>query len=74
MVIEKLADLVYDQDSAGGTVTIPGIAKIVCRDRPERQVRNPATGEALTRPADRSVKAPPLKALKDAAQAEPTAA
>lgn len=68
LVIEKLAELVQEQITAGGSVTLPGIAKIACGDRPERQVRNPAKGEAMTKAADRLVKATPLKALSMAVQ------
>jgi DNA-binding protein HU-beta len=32
---------------------------------PERQVRNPATGETMTKPADKQVKFAIAKALKD---------
>ncbi|MDX5350350.1 MAG: HU family DNA-binding protein, partial [Paracoccaceae bacterium] len=36
-----------------------------CKARPERQVRNPATGETMTKPADKQVKVAIAKALKD---------
>ena len=36
-----------------------------CRARPERMVRNPATGEQMKKPADRVVKVTIAKALKD---------
>ena len=36
-----------------------------CRARPERQVRNPATGESVTKAADKQVKFTIAKALKD---------
>ncbi len=54
-----------------GQFTIPGLCKIVVKDRPalgKRQVRNPGTGEmvwAKPRPASRQVKVRPLKGLKD---------
>lgn len=64
--LDALAALVADEVKAGGTVTLPGIAKVTCRTRPERQVRNPATGETLTKPADRAVKVTVAKPLKDA--------
>ena len=65
--LDALAALVSAEVAAGGTVTLPGIAKIACRARPEREVRNPATGEMLTKPADRAIKVTAVKALKDAA-------
>jgi DNA-binding protein HU-beta len=46
-------------------VTLPGIGKVSCKARPERQVRNPATGETMTKAADKQVKVTIAKALKD---------
>lgn len=45
--------------------TIPWIGKIFCRERPERMVRNPATGEQMKKEADRQVKVTIAKPLKD---------
>ena len=55
--------------AAGGAVTLPGLGKVVCRARPERQVRNPATGETVTKGADKQVKFTIAKALKDSVNA-----
>jgi len=63
--LDGLAAIVTREVSNGGAVTVPGIGKVVCRARPERQVRNPATGETLTKPADKTVKVVIAKALKD---------
>ncbi len=63
--LDAIADVITQTVSEGGAVTIPGVAKFVCKDRPERQVRNPATGETMTKPADKQVKATIAKALKD---------
>ena len=43
--LEALADIVSKEVAAGGAVTLPGLGKFQCRARPERMVRNPATGE-----------------------------
>jgi nucleoid DNA-binding protein len=57
--------------NGSGQFTIPGLCKIVVKERPalpRRQVRNPGTGEmqwADPRPASRQVKVRPLKGLKD---------
>jgi len=57
--------------SSAGMFTIPGLCKIVVKDKPalpRRQVRNPGTGEmvwAAPKPASRQVKIRPLKGLKD---------
>ena len=42
--LDALAEIVSQELAAGGAVTLPGIGKVVCRERPERTVRNPATG------------------------------
>jgi len=63
--LDGLASIVTREVANGGAVTVPGIGKVVCRSRPERQVRNPATGETLTKPADKTVKVVIAKALKD---------
>ena len=57
--------------NSAGMFTIPGLCKIVVRNKPalpKRQVRNPGTGEmvwAKPRPASKQVKIRPLKGLKD---------
>jgi len=63
--LDAICDLITSEVSAGGAVTLPGIGKIQCRARPERQVRNPATRETFTKSADKVVKMPIAKALKD---------
>jgi DNA-binding protein HU-beta len=63
--LDGIAALVAREMAVGGTVTLPGLGKVACRARPERQVRNPATGETLTKPADKQVKFTIAKALKD---------
>lgn len=63
--LDGIASLVAREVAAGGTVTLPGLGKVACKSRPERQVRNPATGETITKPADKQVKFSIAKALKD---------
>jgi len=63
--LDSLGAIVTREVAAGGAVTLPGLGKIACRARPERTVRNPATGEQLVKPADRQVKMTIAKALKD---------
>jgi DNA-binding protein HU-beta len=64
--LTALSTLVTREVAAGSTVTLPGIGKIACRERPERTVRNPATGEAIHKPADRMVRIAVAKTLKAA--------
>lgn len=63
--LDALAGLVSREVAAGGAVTLPGIGKVFCRERPERMVRNPATGEEIQKAADKTVKVTIAKALKD---------
>ena len=63
--LEAVAAIVTREVAAGGAITLPGLGKMACRARPERQVRNPATGENMTKAADKQVKFTIAKALKD---------
>lgn len=64
--LEALTGIITKEVAAGGAVTLPGIGKFACRARPERMVRNPATGEQIKKDADRVAKITIAKALKDA--------
>lgn len=63
--LDAIVAIITDEVSAGGAVTLPGVGKIYCRERPERMVRNPATGEQIKKEADKVVKMTIAKALKD---------
>lgn len=63
--LDAIAAVVAREVAAGGSVTLPGLGKVVCKARPERLVRNPATGETVTKAADKQVKFAIAKALKD---------
>jgi DNA-binding protein HU-beta len=63
--LEAVTAIVTREVSGGGAVTLPGIGKVYCRERPERMVRNPATGEQFKKDADKVVKVTIAKALKD---------
>ncbi len=63
--LDAIVSIITKEVSAGGAVTLPGIGKIYCRERPERMVRNPATGEQIKKEADKVVKMTIAKALKD---------
>jgi DNA-binding protein HU-beta len=67
--MDAIAAIVTREVAAGGTVVIPGLGKIACKARPERQVRNPATGESMTKAADKQVRFAIAKALKDSVNA-----
>ena len=67
--LDAIAAIVAREVAAGGAVALPGLGKVVCRARPERQVRNPQTQEMMTKPADKQVKVTVAKALKDSVNA-----
>lgn len=63
--LDAIAAVAAREVAAGGTLTLPGLGKLACKARPERQVRNPATGETVTKGADKQVKFAIAKSLKD---------
>ncbi len=67
--LDAVVNIITKEVSEGGAVTLPGIGKIYCRERPERMVRNPATGDQIKKEADKVVKMTIAKALKDSVNA-----
>ena len=67
--LDAMCNLITREVSGGGAVALPGVGKISCRERPERMVRNPATGEQFKKDADKVVKMTIAKALKDSVNA-----
>jgi DNA-binding protein HU-beta len=65
MALDAITGIITREVGNGGAVTLPGVGKIYCRERPERLVRNPATGDQFKKPADKVVKVTIAKALKD---------
>ena len=65
VMLDALTDIITKEVAGGGAVTLPGVGKFYCRERPERMVRNPATGETMKKDADKVVKITVAKALKD---------
>lgn len=63
--LEAVCNVTIREVVAGGAVTLPGVGKVYCRERPERTVRNPATGETMQKEADKVVKVTIAKALRD---------
>lgn len=63
--LDAIVSVITREVAGGGAVTLPGVGKIYCRERPARMVRNPATGEQIHKDADKVVKMTIAKALKD---------
>lgn len=51
--------------SEGHEINLPGFGKFRVSDKPEREVRNPKTGEMMTVPPKRALKFTPAKSLKE---------
>lgn len=62
--LEELAALAHRE--AKNTFTVPGVGKLVLRNRKARVGRNPQTGEPIKIPAKRVVRFRVAKAAKDA--------
>ena len=62
-ILDDLATLSYKESKNG--FTIPGIGKLVLKNRKARTGRNPQTGEAIKIPAKRVVKFRVAKMHKD---------
>ena len=63
--LDAITGVITSEVSAGGAVTLPGVGKIYCRERPERMVRNPATGEQFKKDADKVLQMTIAQAPKD---------
>ena len=62
--IEVMVDALSEWLQAGERVTVPGLGSFYTSERPERQVRNPRTGETITVAPSRSVRFKAGKELK----------
>lgn len=66
---KKLVDAVFaaigDAAATGEEISLSGFGKFKVKDSPEREGRNPATGEAMSIKASRKLSFTPAKAVKD---------
>lgn len=62
--IAAVFDQIASAAAKGEEVSIAGFGKFSVKDRPERQGRNPSTGEAMTIAASKKVSFTPAKGLK----------
>lgn len=58
--------------AAGEEAKMPGFGNFSVRDRPARSGRNPATGQSIRIPAQKSPKFSPSKTLKMTINGDPT--
>jgi len=64
--LEAFVELAYKETKKNGVFIIPGLGKLVKKNKPKRKGRNPATGEAIMIPAKLVVKFSLSKTCKDA--------
>ena len=64
-VLDAHAELLISELQTSGSVQLSGIGKLKLGERPERQGRNPSTGEAITIKAGKTVKFAGGKKFKD---------
>lgn len=65
-MIDAIVETAYAETKAKGEFTIPGLGKMVKKNRAARMGRNPATGEQIQIPAKTVLKFRLAKAAKDA--------
>lgn len=64
--LDLLAETAYNEVKSNGEFTVPGLGKLVKKNRAARQGRNPATGETIQIPAKTVVKFRVSKQAKEA--------
>ena len=65
-ILDTVVALAYSETKKSGEFTIPGIGKLIKKNRAARMGRNPATGEQIQIKAKTVVKFRVAKAAKDA--------
>ncbi|OGE80934.1 MAG: DNA-binding protein [Candidatus Doudnabacteria bacterium RIFCSPHIGHO2_01_FULL_43_23] len=65
-IMDVIVAMAHEETKKSGEFTIPGLGKLVKKDRKERMGRNPATGETIKIPAKVVLKFRVAKAAKEA--------
>lgn len=65
-VIDALPKVLLDGLRDGGSTTLPGFVKVDAKKRDAREMRNPATGGTVNKPAQMVPAIKPTKPFKDA--------
>ena len=73
-ILDSAFAAIADAASAGEEVPLAGFGRFKVTDRPERQGRNPATGETITIAASRKLAFTAAKNIRDALNAGEAAA
>ncbi len=64
-MVEALVELAYATTKKEGEFTLPGLGKLVKKNRPARMGRNPATGASIQIPAKTVIKFRVAKQAKE---------
>ncbi len=64
-IVDAVFTAIADAAAKGEEVSLNGFGKFKVKDSPEREGRNPATGEAMTIKASKKLTFTPAKAVKD---------
>jgi DNA-binding protein HU-beta len=64
-IVDAVFTAIADAAAAGEEISLNGFGKFKVKDSPEREGRNPATGEAMTIKASKKLTFSPAKAIKD---------
>lgn len=64
-IVDAVFEAIADAAAKGEEISLNGFGKFKVKDTPEREGRNPATGEAMTIKAARKLAFTPAKGVKD---------
>jgi len=64
-LVDGVLEAIADAASKGEEISLNGFGKFKVKDSPEREGRNPATGETMIFKASKKLSFAPAKALKD---------
>lgn len=64
-IVDSVFEAIADAAAKGEEISLNGFGKFKIKDSPEREGRNPATGEAMTIKASRKLSFAAAKAVKD---------
>jgi DNA-binding protein HU-beta len=64
-IVDAVFDAIGDAAAKGEEISLNGFGKFKVKDSPEREGRNPATGEAMTIKASKKLAFAPAKGIKD---------
>jgi DNA-binding protein HU-beta len=70
-IVDDVFAAIIDAAANGEELSVPGFGKFKVKDTPQREGRNPSTGQAITIAASKKLTFTAAKALKDALNAAP---